>query len=94
MKPDFTAEQLAQILLRLNGEVQPIGETNADDKRFNDLIRLQETLDILLDEVYFVCEYADYYEFSRKRAGNQAIDWLLEKRAWINDVCAERLKSE
>lgn len=86
MKPDLDPNQLAQILIRLNGEVEPIGETNADNKRFDDLIRLQETLDILLDEVYFVCKHADHYEFSRQRAGKQAIDWLTEKKEWLDEV--------
>lgn len=91
---NFSSQNLADILMRLNGPIEPIGGINTDNQRFENLIRLEEVLDILLDEVYFVCKHADHYEFSRQRAGKQAIAWLTEKKEWLEEVLNERNKSE
>ena len=90
MKPDLTASQLADIILRLNGNVDPIGDSAVDGRRYDDLVRLLGALDALLSEIYFVSKNADHYEFSRKIAGETAVDWLKDKKEWIEEVLNER----
>lgn len=85
----FSDRQIADMVMMLIGEIEPIGETIADDKMFDNLLRLQNTMDILLDEIYGVCGYHDYDEYSMQRAGKQAIAWMEEKRDWLIDIFAE-----
>ena len=85
----FSDKQLADMIMRLNGEIEPIGETNIDEERFANLIRLQNTLDILLDEISYLLPYQKRPEFSIKRAGLQASYWLEEKYEWINECISE-----
>lgn len=89
MKPDLTARQLADIILRLNGNVDPIGDSAVDGHRYNDLVRLLGAMDALLSEIYFVSKNADHYEYSRKRAGEAAVDWLKDKKEWIEEILSE-----
>ena len=87
--PEFSDTQLVDILMRLNGDISPIGETYTDDTRFNNLIRLENTLDLILDEMYSVCKDAKHYEWSRQRAGKQAIEWMKNKQEWLSIVLPE-----
>ena len=80
----FTDKQLADLIMELVGEIEPVGETNTDNKRFDNLLRVQNTVDILLDEIYYVCEYSRNYEYSMKRAGETAVAWMEEKQKWLN----------
>ena len=82
----FSDRQLADLIMELNGEVEPVGETNTDNERFNNLLKLQNTVDILLDEIAFIIPNKDRYEFSMHRAGLMAWDWLDEKREWLEEL--------
>lgn len=86
----FSDRQISDMIMELIGEVEPIGETNEDNARFDNLIRLQNTVDILLDEVYSCCIYSERAEYSMKRSADTAIMWLKEKRCFIDDVIEEQ----
>lgn len=90
MKPDLTDRQLADIILRLNGSVEPIGDSAVDEPRFNDLVRLLGAIDVLLSEIYVVSKNADHYEYSRKRAGETAVNWLKATKEWIEEILSEQ----
>lgn len=85
-KEEFSAEQITNLVMKLNGAVEPIGETNTDNVRFENLVRLQDVIDNLLKEVYCVCCYADNFEFSMHRSGDRAIDWLEQTNEWLNSI--------
>ena len=76
--------QLADLLLTLIGDIEPTGDLFKDHDRLNNLLKLQNTLDILLDEMYYICPYSENTEYSMKEAGNTAISWFEEKRDWMN----------
>lgn len=86
----FSDREIGDMVMELIGEVEPIGETNEDDARFDNLIRLQNTVDILLDEIYSCCVYSERAEYSMKRSADTAIMWLEEKRDWIEGVIEEQ----
>ena len=79
----FSDRQIADMVMYLIGEIEPVGETTTDDKRYDNLLRLQNTVDILLDEISFLLPYQNRPEYSLDRAGTQALVWLEEKRDWI-----------
>ena len=85
MRTRFSDRQIADLVMDVIGEVEPVGETTADNKRFDNLLLLQNVVDILLDEIYYCCGYIDNVEFSMKRSAETAIDWMEEKRDWM--VC-------
>lgn len=79
----FTGRQIADLVMRLNGEIEPIGETYTDDERYDSLIRLQGAVDRLLNEIYSCCEYSDRAECSMQRSGAVATAYLEGIRDWI-----------
>lgn len=76
--------QLADLLLILIGDIEPTGDSFIDHDRMNNLLKLQNVLDILLDEMYSICSYSEDIEYSMKEAGNTAVSWFEEKQKWIN----------
>lgn len=79
----FTSRQIADIVMSLNGEVEPVGETNTDSERYDNLIRLLCIADILLDEIYSCCKYSDRQEFSMRRSGDVATTWMGATGGWV-----------
>ena len=82
-------EQLADLVMQLNGEINPIGETNIDDIRFNNLIRLQNIMELLLGEIIEVCKYCDRYEYSMSKAGKQTLNWITDTQIWLSNVVSD-----
>lgn len=75
----FSSDEVADLVMKVIGEIEPVGETNTDDARFVHLQILLNTLDILIDEVTFVLPNERRYEASMKKAGKEARTWLKEK---------------
>lgn len=69
--------EIKDVVLRLIGPVDPVGETNADNARFENLkalCELTEELVCIIDEVSY--KNKDSYEYSVKRAGEYAFDFI------------------
>jgi hypothetical protein len=75
---------------RLIGKVQPIGETNEDEKRLENLKEMYELLDYLVDEMYKVSKEAESHEYSRSKAGNYARNYLKELKIWLDEILTEQ----
>ena len=68
-----------EIVLKLTGPVNPVGETQTDDGRFfnlEDLCSLVNQWVRIIDRV--ACENKERSEFSRQRAGKYANHFLTE----------------
>lgn len=86
----FSSDEVADIVMRLIGEIEPVGETYTDDVRYNHLILLLNTLDVLIDEVRFILPNIDRHEYSMNRAGQQANKWIKDKHELFgNDIGGE-----
>lgn len=85
----FDTETIIKIIDALNGSVRPVGETNTDNKRFDNLKALEEIIDCLLDDIQMLIPNRNIYEYSVNRAGNEAVEYLQEVRSrinfWMND---------
>lgn len=71
--------EIKDIVLKLVGDVNPIGETNTDNKRFENLKVLCELVNELvgiIDNVHY--SNKDFQEFSIKRASDYARDFLTD----------------
>lgn len=88
-KPKLSSSQIADVLLSLIGDIEPTGDSFIDHDRLCNLLKLQDVLDILLDEMYYICPYSENTEYSMKEAGNTAVSWFEEKQKWINGFLGE-----
>lgn len=88
-KPRLSSSQIADILLSLIGDIEPTGDAFVDHDRLCNLLKFQETMDILLDEMYYICPYSKKTEFSMQRNGDTALEWFEEKRDWMNNLLEE-----
>lgn len=86
----FSSDEVADIVMKLIGEIEPVGETYTDDVRYKHLILLLDTLDVLIDEVRFILPNIDRNEYSMNRAGQWASKWIKEKHELFgNDIGGE-----
>lgn len=81
----FNVEEITKIIDALNGKINPVGETNADNDRYENLKNLEGIIDWLLDDIQLLIPNKNSYEYSVKRAGNEAVEYLNEIRERITD---------
>lgn len=71
--------ELHEIVMKLVGSVNPVGETNLDNQRFENLKVLQDLIDKLVSKIDNVaCRNKNSHEFSRKRAADSAAEFLTK----------------
>lgn len=85
----LSESQLVDLLIQLTGEIKPVGETYTDDARFDNLLKLQEVVSMLFDEIAEVRKYYYRPEGSMHRAGEQTCVWLKEMQIRLNHIVAE-----
>jgi len=69
-----------EIVKKLVGKIYPVGETNADNDRFENLKTMTELVDELLSDIYRVAQGNNRHEYSINRAGQFASSFLDEVR--------------
>ncbi len=67
-----------EIVKKLIGEIDPVGETNTDNARFENLKAMTELVDELLSDIYRVAQGNNRHEYSINRAGQFAASFLDE----------------
>ena len=82
-------EEIVTIVENLNGHLEPIGETNADNISFGNLENLERIIDCLLDDIQLLIPNKDSYEYSVQRIGNEAVEYLQRVRENINEWMQE-----
>lgn len=76
----FKTMTIDDVVRSLVGEIRPVGETNTDEQRFENLKEMTGLVDVLLAEIREVAADRDRPEFSIRRAGKRAAAWLDEVR--------------
>lgn len=69
-----------EIVLKLAGPIQPVGDSNEDARRLENLSRLTEAIEGLLFEIGLASESADRPEASMSAIGKCASEFLQEVR--------------
>ena len=59
------------VVKKLTGEIKPVGETNEDNKRYENLKVVTELIEELLKDIHDVEELRNDYRASLKKAGSQ-----------------------
>ena len=67
-----------EILNKLIGPIRPVGETNEDNRRFENLKVAVEVAEKLIEEIRLVSINSDRMEYSMSRAGKYAQRYLLD----------------
>lgn len=69
--------ELFDIVLKLTGQVRPVGESHEDDRRFEnlkELLELMKQLHVLVDDI--ATTNKNRPEFSMSRAGKECDEYL------------------
>lgn len=67
-----------ELVKALVGPIIPVGEANADEARFENLKETIELIELLIRDVGRAAESKDRHEFSMKKIGKEAHDFLTE----------------
>lgn len=67
----------------LIGGTEPIGETNYDQEVENNLMRLIDLGDWVLDGLLYAAEYHNRPEYSMRQVGQRAKAAMMEWRDWL-----------
>ncbi len=65
------------VVKKLIGQIKPVGNTEIDNQRFENLVETIELVDLLLFEIESIASNSKAPEFSIKRAGTLAAEYLL-----------------
>ena len=76
---------LYPIVIKLNGPIEPIGKTETDTERLENLKLLTQLIDELLIDVHHVAEEQNRSEFSIKVAGQFAKRYLDDLEVWLEE---------
>ena len=67
------------VITKLVGKINPIGETHIDDPRYENLKEMLALVESLLHDISEVAKNEERYEYSMKRAGELSREHL---KAW------------
>ena len=73
--------KLKEIVMKLVGQVQPVGESHTDRERLENIKALTELVDELLGEVDMASRSASRQEASMKAIGEHAKNFLNDVRS-------------
>lgn len=76
---------LHELIEKVNGKIEPIGETHIDDSRFDNLQRLVKLVDKLIFDINEVAGLRDREQYSLKKAGQYAFNYLKEMQEALED---------
>ena len=66
------------VVIKLIGPINPVGESRNDDERFENLKNMTSLVDSLLMDIKRIAEKRDSQKYSVKRAGAFAHNFLAE----------------
>ncbi len=75
MEANYTTSDLVK---RVIGPISPVGESHTDEKRYQNLEHMIEVVNRLLYEIWRVSENKNRVEFSMKKAGQTAYEFLKD----------------
>lgn len=70
---------LKEIVMKLNGPIEPVGESHTDEVRLNNLKNLCDLVEDLVGEIQQICPNKDRVEYSMKEAGKYAHAFLYKR---------------
>lgn len=66
------------VVKKLVGEIRPIGESNVDAERLNNLKEMCQLVEVIIGDIVLVSQNTKRHEHSMKTAGEYATNFLNE----------------
>jgi hypothetical protein len=85
---------IIDVIRKLIGRIEPIGETNEDNTRYENLREYEIVLAGLVSDVFIVAKAKDRCEYSMYRSGKYAYEILTELKRWIDNYFEQTNKTE
>ncbi len=80
-------KEIANIVLILTGDIEPTGDSSIDDRRYNNLLDLQEVIDFLMAKMEDVMvNNRDEKAYSLWRASDTVAKYFIETQDYIHNV--------
>ena len=76
----MTFIDIYNVITKLVGPIEPVGESNADEKRYENLQTMTEVVGELLADIKIVSRYVDRPEASMSKIGRYAQTFLKDVR--------------
>jgi hypothetical protein len=73
------------VIKKLIGPIEPIGETNEDNRRLVNLQKMSEVVGAMLDDIVNVIKNKHRMEYSMKIAGEFAHSWCYATRIQLEN---------
>jgi len=70
--------EIYDVVVKLVGQIKPVGETNEDNRRFENLKVMTELIDLLICDIEGVASQKNRQEYSIGHAGKFADNYLKE----------------
>ena len=78
---------IAEIVMKLTGPIEPVGESIDDAQRLENLDTLTKAVDALIREIGYAAMNNTRHEASMRRIGNRATTWLAGTSCELLDYC-------
>lgn len=76
MSTEESKMSLTDVVMKLVGQIAPIGETNEDARRYENLLTIITLVENLMSEIDSVSSHHDDYRYSMSRAGKCAKNFI------------------
>lgn len=70
-------EQIYEVVMKLVGSVDPVGDSTIDSQRYGNLLLLEDVTNSLIDHILDLIPNKDSYEGSVHDVGEEAQKWAL-----------------
>ena len=70
--------EIEEILERLFGKIKPVGETNEDNKRYENIENYKKALNFIFSSLEKASLYADRKEYSMQKIGKECKEFLRD----------------
>lgn len=79
-----------EIIKKLFGEIRPVGETNTDNERYNNLSNYEQVLILVTNELINCAEDKDDVRYSVNKIGKRAFNILKNNYEYTEDIVKEK----
>lgn len=86
----MTVKILVEIIEKLIGDVEAVGETNHDEDAFINLGLMKGVCDALLTDIYESSKTKNRHEYSMEKVGRSAYMYLNDLRDWLDEIMGEK----
>jgi len=81
--------EIEEIINKLFGYINPVGETNEDNKRYKNLDNYRRVVDYVIEELVECARYKNSNQYSVQRSGEEAFNILNTQLEYLQDVFEE-----